>query len=428
MPSIYFPVLSYLGIDLFDFTYLSSSHSSNQKSPEVILEQGSSIESYINTVNRIKNAIRIGKLRDLVRIYANSYPPLKTLLKRIRFYEQVEAGTPIYGSKSLYCTDETDFFRPEVQRFRNRISDRYTISPDIQGIIFLPCSARKPYSYSKSHQAFRGTIRRALKSKRHSIAEIILTSPLGVVPRELEYTFPAAHYDIPVTGEWSGIEQINLREDITNLIRKIPESTVLVGYVKGTERRVLQQVGSEMNRKIHFIDNEDTSLTSKDGLYQFRKLLTKYFNNISYSKKNPQIQFLQAIADYQFGEGIGTYLIPDNVKIVGRKEIGLRVQYNSKHLLTFRPSNGFLTLSIAAAKMIYNHTRNLVKFDGEQIRGSTIFSNAIKEANSEIRINDEVIIINNKDEIIATGLAYLPGDLLMMMNRGPGVKLRKKVK
>ena len=96
--------------------------------------------------------------------------------------------------------------------------------------------------------------------------------------------------------------------------------------------------------------------------------------------------------------------------------------------MTFRKSTGLLTLSIEAAKLLYGHSKNIVKFDGDSIKGSTIFVNAIKEAHSEIRINDEVIVVNNQDEIIAIGVAYLPGKLLVSMNRGFGIKIRQKVK
>jgi predicted RNA-binding protein len=427
VPSLYFPILSYLGIDLFDLTFLSATKNTNQIDNSV-LEYENTVESYTKTIQQVKQAIKSGKLRDLVRVYANSYPPLKSLLRQIDKNERIEQRTPIFGSKTLYCTDETDFSRPEVRRFRNRVSTRYTLSPKIQGVIFLPCSARKPYSLSKSHQYFRGTIHRTLKSKRHSISEVILTSPLGVVPRELEYTFPAAHYDIPVTGEWSRKEEENLKEDLRSFIMKCSESITLVGYVKGAEKRILQQVGDELNREIHFIDSESTSLTSKESLQNFKDLLLQKLKTIQRSEFNPNLQFLRAIADYQFGKGVGIRLIPDDVKIIGRRELGLRIRHKNIHYLTFRPSIGLLTLSIEAAKTLRGYAENIVIYDGIEIQGSTLFANAISEASLNIRINDEVIVVNKQNEIIAVGQAYLPGELLMKMNRGPGVKLRKKVK
>ena len=40
----------------------------------------------------------------------------------------------------------------------------------------------------------------------------MVTSPLGLVPRDLEEVWPAGHYDIPVTGDWTQ-DEINRVED-----------------------------------------------------------------------------------------------------------------------------------------------------------------------------------------------------------------------
>ena len=50
-------------------------------------------------------------------------------------------------------------------------------------VVLLPCSARKPYSLSRSHALFAGAVR----DRAH---ELIVTSPLGIVPRELEPLLP----------------------------------------------------------------------------------------------------------------------------------------------------------------------------------------------------------------------------------------------
>jgi archaeosine synthase len=251
---------------------------------------------------------------------------------------------------------------------------------------------------------------------------------LGVVPRELEYTFPAAHYDIPVTGEWSRKEEENLKEDLRHFIMKCSESIKLVGYVKGAEKRILQQVGYDLHREIHFIDSKGTSLTSKESLKNFKGLLLQNLKTLQRRDFHPNLQFLRAIADYQFGKGVGIKLIPDDVKILGRRELGLRIRHKNNHYLTFRPSVGLLTLSIESAKKIHGYAENIVIYDGIEIQGSTLFTNAISKASLNIRINDEVIVINKQDEVLAVGQACLPGELLMKMNRGAGVKLRKKVK
>ncbi len=428
VPSSYIPILVYLGIDLFDSLIIEMYSAKPDQKLDLILEQQKSRKAFSQILDLTRQAIETYKLRDLTRIFANSYPPLKTLLRISDKQIPLEEGTPIYGSRTLYCTDETDFTRPEVTRFRERVQTRYFPPSHTTGIIFLPCSAKKPYSKSKSHNIFSKVIRQNLKKKRFSVGEVILTSPLGVVPRELEYSFPAAHYDIPVIGEWSQIEKKHLKEDLVYFLSKIKPSIPLVGYVKGIERDILKKVCKLHNRSIYLITQDTTSLYSKEALKEFSAILQEIWLNISYKPKIPnRLIFLRAIADLQFGKGIGQVLIPDHVKIYGRKELGIRVQLNNKHLLTFRPETGYLTLSLTAGKLLLDYSCNLVTFDGQKIIGSTIFSKAIIMADPEIRQNDEVLITDRNGELLAVGIAHLPGNLLVEMKRGKGVTIRQKV-
>ncbi|MHA1972712.1 MAG: DUF5591 domain-containing protein [Candidatus Hodarchaeales archaeon] len=430
VPPSYLPFLTYLGIDLFDTLYLDLFNSSTKQYPLPILETSISANTFTDILSLTKIAISTGRLRDLVRIYANSSPPLKTMLRITDVTLPLEVGTPIFSSNKLLCTDETDFTRPEVSRFRERVKKRYYPKEGLFGLIFLPCSARKPYSQSKSHSAFLGIIRRTLKQIRYSVGEIILTSPLGVVPRELEYTYPAGHYDIPVTGRWSDLERSLLSEDIKSLISKIPPSIPLIGFVKGAERETLDQVCTLLNRRVLLPEEEDLSLTAKESLKEFSELLKMAFNDISTtgSKRMELINFIRTISDFQFGKGTGLILVPDEVQIYGRKELGLKVSLDKTHLLTFKPSNGLLTLSLQAGRRILDHSKNKVIFNGSKITGTTIFCNAIDLADHEIRAKDEVLITDREGELLGVGISLLPGSLLETMKRGKGVLLRKKVK
>ncbi|MFX0122675.1 MAG: DUF5591 domain-containing protein [Candidatus Hodarchaeota archaeon] len=428
IPSSYIPILVYLGIDLFDLLIPEFYKANPVKQSDSVLEYNPTIESFMRVVELTQSALSSSKLRDLSRILANSYPPIKALLRISDSKLTLEEGTPLYA-RTLYCTDETDFTRPEVTRFRERIRTRYYPSSHITGVIFLPCSAKKPYSQSRSHNLFRKVISQSLKGKRHSIEEIILTSPLGVVPRNLEYSFPAAHYDIPVTGEWSQIERNNLVQDLIGFLGKLKTSIPLVGYVNGAVREIFEETCEQQNLSILLPNQNVKSLTSKEGLKEFSTLLKEAFVNVSNTPRIPiQLTFLRMIADFQFGKRCGSFLIPNNVRIHGRKERGLRVQLDGEHLLTFRPETGLLTLSLIAGRRLLDHTRNVVTFDGQRIEGSTIFTKAIISADSEIRPKDEVLVVNKKGDLLAVGVSHLSGDLLVKMKFGKGINIRQKVK
>ena len=50
--------------------------------------------------------------------------------------------------------------------------------------------------------------------------ELIVTSPLGLVPRELETVYPAGHYDVPVTGYWDAEECAVIADILARYFRK----------------------------------------------------------------------------------------------------------------------------------------------------------------------------------------------------------------
>ncbi|MEC8152351.1 MAG: DUF5591 domain-containing protein, partial [Candidatus Thermoplasmatota archaeon] len=89
-----------------------------------------------------------------------------------------------------------------------------TPAPVRQVMILLPCSARKPYRLSKSH----GQFLRAIGST--GCHEVMMTSPLGLVPRDLEDVWPAANYDVPVTGDWSSDELERVRRMLLSLVER----------------------------------------------------------------------------------------------------------------------------------------------------------------------------------------------------------------
>jgi conserved protein with predicted RNA binding PUA domain len=63
---------------------------------------------------------------------------------------------------------------------------------------------------------------------------------------------------------------------------------------------------------------------------------------------------VRAIADYQFGRGVGTKLFPENIEIQLSPRTG-RIRFislNGERLATLRPTDSLFSLSIKAAKFI----------------------------------------------------------------------------
>jgi len=96
------------------------------------------------------------------------------------------------GSKTMPEPLLTDppFYLREFETSYRYIIEKYEVIPrDIA--IFMPCSVRKPYSQSPSHQLIRTIISQVLDPSRY---HIIVFGTCGIVPAELEEMFPYAHY------------------------------------------------------------------------------------------------------------------------------------------------------------------------------------------------------------------------------------------
>ncbi|HJJ99163.1 MAG TPA: archaeosine synthase subunit alpha, partial [Methanocorpusculum sp.] len=154
----------------------------------------------------VKTWIDAGQMRELVEQRCRLHPEQVSLLRRLDRSPLPAAALPAVRSSRFLANSFESMTRAEIAFFEDRVINRFVPSrSDV--CVLLPCAARKPYSMSKTHQKFQ----RVIESRAH---EVIITSPLGVVPRELELIYPAGHYNLPVTGYWD-------RE----------ESAILVGYV-----------------------------------------------------------------------------------------------------------------------------------------------------------------------------------------------------
>ncbi|MFW5930007.1 MAG: archaeosine synthase subunit alpha, partial [Halobacteriota archaeon] len=149
---------------------------------------------------RVRFLVQSGRLRDYlegqVRVDRWQTEALRLLDDE---HTYLERRTPVARTTDVDCNSAESLDRVEITRFGRRLRERYE-APRGDVAVLLPCSAGKPYSLSRSHSEFRSAVRR----RAH---EVVVTSPMGVVPRDLEHVYPAANYDTPVTGRWTPTEK-----------------------------------------------------------------------------------------------------------------------------------------------------------------------------------------------------------------------------
>ena len=148
------------------------------------------------------------------------------------------------------------------------------------------------------------------------------------------------------------------------------------------------------------------------------------------------LQKIRSVADYQFGKGVGSKFFPDDIKIVYSKNSGkIRYIFLGEELLaTLRPTTGMFILTIAGATRMIKEV-NLptlwVKIEDYAepfvAKGRSVFAKHVVDSDSEIRPNEEVIVISQKNQVLAVGRALLSGTEMKAFKRGIAVRVRRGI-
>nr|WP_231833693.1 tRNA guanosine(15) transglycosylase TgtA [Pyrococcus horikoshii] len=149
--------------------------------------------------------------------------------------------------------------------------------------------------------------------------------------------------------------------------------------------------------------------------------------------KEDAIKYVMAIAEYQFGEGASRAF--DDAKVeLSKTGMPRQVKVNGKRLATVRADDGLLTLGIEGAKRLhrvlpYPRMRVVVNKEAEPFarKGKDVFAKFVIFADPGIRPYDEVLVVNENDELLATGQALLSGREMIVFQYGRAVKVRKGV-
>jgi len=150
--------------------------------------------------------------------------------------------------------------------------------------------------------------------------------------------------------------------------------------------------------------------------------------------KREILEKIRSVADYQLSKGAGNALFPDNVNVVFSKRTGrIRHVYLKRKLLaTLRPTDGMFSLTIEGAKRLLQGTsspRLWVKVSKEAApfiaEGRSVFAKHVIAADAEIRPQEEVIVFDEDNRVLAVGKAILTGKEMKAFKRGVAVRVRK---
>ncbi|MFW9872682.1 MAG: DUF5591 domain-containing protein, partial [Candidatus Thorarchaeota archaeon] len=473
----FYPILVYLGVDLIDTTYLLYLSAENfydtieyllpiykvkyfpctcvackgnlknlyekkhslEKMKLLCLHNLISANSYMM---KIKQYLQHEDYRAFVEKSSLDDTTIISMLKILdrEYFNLIRYETPItQKDKKIKCFGHISYNRPDFREFRERII--YSFEPEdwTTLIILLPCSAKKPYSSSKSHKIFYKAIRKFPEFP--SFQEIVITSPLGAIPRQLENVYPVNSYDISVTGEWD-YEEIQITADmLAKLLKKYNESIPIICHLEGEYFEITKTLESKLPYNFYFSDIRDKT-TSKESLKSLENLIYRHKDDFKPKKVLSKGDYLLKtwirkfikILDYQFGIGSGKKIIANDIelkKIKSNSQIDLLELKTNIKLGTFNAMTGQIRLTIAGLNQLvqkpFSIGSSTIVFNGDSIRGNTLFRAGILDYSMNLIPNNYVIIIDKeKSNIIGVGKLIVGSNFIKNSKSGRIVEIYEK--
>jgi len=216
------------------------------------------------------------------------------------------------------------------------------------------------------------------------------------VPRELEDFWPAAHYDIPVTGDWDEGELIIIRNMVSNLVGRVCYSDVI------------NHSGLEIN--VHGANVHDTRMGDTAGSEQSLARLEETTRDIASSlglvdlrQNDERLSIMESRS--RFIHGSDDWL-KDSV-VSGRPPI-LTITKSGEQLARWNPRDGRFAFSKKALQLLESndsmpraHLAPNHKWVGD------LFPTNVEEFQGEIRVGDEVLVYQD-GKLVGSARAVAP--------------------
>jgi len=141
--------------------------------------------------------------------------------------------------------------------------------------------------------------------------------------------------------------------------------------------------------------------------------------------------------DYLFGRDVSKKIDFSKIAFIHSRKTGrikqLEDKASGKVLFTFRP-NGSIAPTILGASMMLSGRATarapwvVTVTDGVAeivSKGKTVFCKHVVKCNDSLRGSDDVVILNEKKELLAVGRAVINGSAMKKFKRGQAVKVRE---
>jgi archaeosine synthase len=443
------PLLAYLGVDLVDSTvglweaargeYLDETLGTldpaiartegrcpctacTARPPGPLADHASAV--YRRAMAECRSAARAGRLRELVESRLPAEPALAEMLRYADrdLSELLEERTPVTGEVSHPYVLLEAHRRPEMVRFRHRLLSRYLPPPSKSVLLLVPCSRTKPYRFSRSHRRFYGAMEGLFPAERVHVVSV--SSPIGLVPRELEDVPPARHYDIPVTGDWEESERAAVVTGVRHLLAAGKYRSVVV-HLDPNEYGFLRNVIPAEIPSAWTLGDHRT--TSPEALAALREAIGAALDQEKPVSGGPLAvvrEELREVAAVQMGRSAAERLFAAPVRLAGRPWFQ-RLTDGRTDLATLREERGLFHVTVAGARRLVPDPALWVAVDPALPLTGDLFAPGVRGADPAIRSGDSVVLLRD-GALAGVGEAVLSGRLMVELRHGLAVRVRHR--
>ena len=397
-------VLTLMGVDLFD---MARAHEASAR--KVLLtatgprwplaHESTTVEHqayhWIKALDEVRAAVQQGTLNTLAERQSLSSP---RLVEHLRHHHRIVSDTPgvlashVDGKTEFPCYSTNMLHDPLVNDWERFMNEEYQAPEATTTVmVFLPCSARKPYRLSRSHDRFLYAMR---SSACH---EVMMTSPLGLVPRDLEDVWPASHYDVPVTGHWSLDEKARVQRMLVTLVERVGYKCIInhtdfdLSFLDVEVIDTRQGLGATQHDALQSLSAAVKSAVETHGLRNQR-------NNLRLKAKFKSIARKLTRND--------AWMEPLSVK---GKIPRWRLELNGQQLAVWSIDRNGFSFSRAAIDHLHEHDAlpRVVLNTGVDWRGD-VFASMVENHDPQIRSGDDLLVMQD-GQAMGLARAVCPG-------------------
>jgi 7-cyano-7-deazaguanine tRNA-ribosyltransferase len=227
-------------------------------------------------LKRIKQAIREGRLWEHTEMRVHGHPALLSALKKLRDHADfLETFSPAVKSSGFFYFGPVGLVRPEITRYRKRLTERYDPPQDAKVLFLVPQTKNKPFHKAPEFRKIRRLLHSLGEELTRKIHVCVYAAPFGVIPLELDEVYPLSQHETALPLDLETVDYV-ASQTADYIKRTTYVSVVLLNDPELWQGTVKNAVAAACGAKGLAFDAVDADVAgSKEILVRLDKILRK---------------------------------------------------------------------------------------------------------------------------------------------------------